>query len=47
MKWIQENVQTYYDVYKCSNCGAAIMVNESGFYRVTVKIANRSVKIDV
>lgn len=31
MKWIQENVQTYYDVYKCSNCGAAIMVNESGF----------------
>lgn len=30
MKWIQENVQTYFDVYKCSNCGNAIMVNESG-----------------
>jgi DNA-directed RNA polymerase subunit RPC12/RpoP len=30
MKWVQENVQTYFDVYKCSNCGAAIMVNESG-----------------
>ena len=30
MKWIQENVQTYYDVYRCSNCGDAIMVNESG-----------------
>jgi DNA-directed RNA polymerase subunit RPC12/RpoP len=30
MRWIQEDVQTYFDVYKCSNCGAAIMVNESG-----------------
>ena len=30
MRWIQEDVQTYFDVYKCSNCGAAIMVNEGG-----------------
>jgi predicted RNA-binding Zn-ribbon protein involved in translation (DUF1610 family) len=31
MRWIQENVQTYYDVFKCSNCGNAIMVDESGW----------------
>lgn len=31
MRWIRQDVQTYYDVYKCSNCGDAIIVDESGF----------------
>lgn len=31
MRWIRENVQTYYDVYKCSNCGDVIIIDESGF----------------
>lgn len=31
MRWIREDVQTYYDVFKCSNCGDAIMVDESGW----------------
>lgn len=30
MMWIQEDVKTYYDVYKCSNCGDAIIVDEGG-----------------
>jgi predicted RNA-binding Zn-ribbon protein involved in translation (DUF1610 family) len=29
MKWIEQEVQTYYPVYKCSNCGAEIMVAEA------------------
>ena len=30
MKWIRKDVQTYYDVFKCSNCGDEIMVDELG-----------------
>jgi predicted RNA-binding Zn-ribbon protein involved in translation (DUF1610 family) len=29
MKWIEQEVQTYYPVYKCSNCGDEIMVAEA------------------
>ena len=31
MKWIQEDVQTYYDVFKCSNCGDAIMLGDGQY----------------
>jgi DNA-directed RNA polymerase subunit RPC12/RpoP len=31
MRWIQEDVQTYFDVFKCSNCGDAIMLDESSY----------------
>lgn len=31
MRWLQEDVQTYYDVYKCSNCGAEIMLGDGQY----------------
>lgn len=31
MRWIQEDVQTYYDVYKCSECGEAIMLGDNEY----------------
>ena len=29
MKWVQKEIETYNDVYYCSNCLAEIMVNDS------------------
>ncbi len=37
MRWIQEEVQTYFDVYKCSNCGSAIMLGDNEYLPCTCK----------
>jgi transcription initiation factor IIE alpha subunit len=29
MKWIEKNAESYYPIYKCSNCGTEIMVAEA------------------
>lgn len=29
MKWIEEDVQSYYPVYQCSCCGDEIMVEDA------------------
>ncbi len=31
MKWIQQNEPTYYDIYKCSECGTTIMLGDGEY----------------
>lgn len=31
MNWIYQDVKSYFPVYKCSNCGCAIMIDDGGY----------------